>query len=234
MLIFLPQLKAQLDAYQLRGSVLDAISQQPLIGAHVSVSENPNLHAITDVMGEFVIENLAPGRYHIVASYLGYTETISLVEVTSGKEKIVTLSMTEDIHSLEEVVVTAQNDKQRPVNSMAYASTRTFSVEETNKFAGAVDDPARMVQSFAGVVPTNDGSNYVSVRGNHPSGLLYRLEGVDIPNPNHFGDAASSGGGVAVISSQLLSNSDFSTGAFSAFSTAGGAVFAAGAEEGGG
>ncbi len=216
MLIFFPKLYAQSGVYHLRGSVLDAVSQQPLIGAHVSVSENPNLHAITDVMGEFVIENLSPGRYHIVASYLGYKETISLVEVTSGKEKIVTLSMTEDIHSLEEVVVTAQNDKQRPVNSMAYASTRTFSVEETNKFAGAVDDPARMVQSFAGVVPTNDGSNYVSVRGNHPSGLLYRLEGVDIPNPNHFGDAASSGGGVAVISSQLLSNSDFSTGAFSA------------------
>lgn len=212
----IPFLKAQSDAYRLRGTLMDAISQQPLPGAHVSVLENPALHTVSDIQGEFILENLQPGRYHVVVSYLGYKEANVSVEVTSGKEKIITISMDEDIHSLEEVVVTAQSEKQRPVNSMAYASTRTFSVEETNKFAGAVDDPARMVQSFAGVVPTNDGSNYVSIRGNHPSGLVYRLEGVDIPNPNHFGDAASSGGGVAVISSQLLSNSDFSTGAFSA------------------
>lgn len=210
----------------IRGNIIDVLSQQPLIGAHVIIAEIPDKQTVTDFQGEFVIENLVPGRYRVVVSYLGYKEVVSQTEVTSGKEKVVTISMTEDRHALEEVVVTAQNDKQRPVNSMAYASTRTFSVEETNKFAGAVDDPARMVQSFAGVVPTNDGSNYVSIRGNHPSGLVYRMEGVDIPNPNHFGDAASSGGGVAVMSSQLLSNSDFSTGAFSAeYGNALGGVF---------
>ena len=214
--LFISSLSAQANTYRIRGVVTDNLTQQPLPGAHIQVEENESLFAVTGLDGDFEIEGLSPGRYNLKVSYLGYLNSSVLVEVTSGKEKVINISMEESTLSLDEVVVSASADKQRPVNSMSYASTRTFSVEETNKFAGAVDDPARMVQSYAGIAPTNDGSNYVSIRGNHPSGLLYRLEGIDIPNPNHFGDVASSGGGVAVISSQLLSNSDFSTGAFSA------------------
>lgn len=204
------------STYRLRGIVVDNVTQQVLPGAHVGIDELQDVHTITGLDGDFELTGLRPGRYTISVSYLGYKNAAVLVELTSGKEKVLTISLEEAPLSLDEVVVTASSEKQRPVNAMSYASTRTFSVEETNKFAGAVDDPARMVQSYAGIAPTNDGSNYVSIRGNHPSGLLYRLEGIDIPNPNHFGDVASSGGGVAVISSQLLSNSDFSTGAFSA------------------
>ena len=189
--------------------MVDNVTQQVLPGAHVGIDELQDVHTITGLDGDFELTGLRPGRYTISVSYLGYKNAAVLVELTSGKEKVLTISLEEAPLSLDEVVVTASSEKQRPVNAMSYASTRTFSVEETNKFAGAVDDPARMVQSYAGIAPTNDGSNYVSIRGNHPSGLLYRLEGIDIPNPNHFGDVASSGGGVAVISSQLLSNSDF-------------------------
>ncbi|MFZ1749866.1 MAG: carboxypeptidase-like regulatory domain-containing protein, partial [Saprospiraceae bacterium] len=182
--------------------------------------------AITDESGDFVIEGLPVGRHTLQVSYLGYVSFISTIEIKSGKELVLNVPMKEDILSLEEVVITAREEKSKPVNSLSYASTRTFSVEESNKFAGAVDDPARMAQSFAGVVPTNDGSNYISIRGNSPSGLLYRLEGIDIPNPNHFADVASSGGGVSVMSSQMLANSDFSTGAFSAeYGNALGGVF---------
>lgn len=220
-------LTAQNDKkYTMRGVVTDAISQQPLIGALCYMEKSEHLSSITDENGEFKIEGLAIGRQLLKVTYLGYENFSAMLEITSGKELVVNVSMREDIKALDEVVITADGEKNKPVNTMSYASTRTFSVEESNKFAGAVDDPARMVQSFAGVVSTDDGTNYVSIRGNHPSGLLYRMEGIDIPNPNHFGDVASSGGGVSVLSSQVLANSDFSTGAFSAeYGNAIGGVF---------
>jgi hypothetical protein len=220
-------LSAQNDKkYTMRGVVTDAITQQPLIGALCYMEKSEHLSSITDENGEFRIEGLEIGRQMLKVTYLGYENFSAMLEITSGKELVVNVGMREDIKALDEVVITADGEKNKPVNTMSYASTRTFSVEESNKFAGAVDDPARMVQSFAGVVATDDGSNYVSIRGNHPSGLLYRMEGIDIPNPNHFGDVASSGGGVSILSSQVLANSDFSTGAFSAeYGNAIGGVF---------
>jgi hypothetical protein len=212
--------------YSIRGQVIDEITQQTLPGALVYVINYENNAATTDEDGSFIIERLSVGRHQLNVTYLGYQTYNLVIEVKSGKELVLNIQMKEDIKALDEVVITSKADKSKTVNSLAYASTRTFSVEESSKFAGAVDDPARMAQSFAGVVPTNDGSNYVSIRGNHPSGLLYRAEGIDIPNPNHFGDVASSGGGVSVLSSQVLSNSDFSTGAFSAeYGNALGGVF---------
>lgn len=117
---------------------------------------------------------------------------------------------------MEEIVVTPDTEKNKPLNEMATVSARTFSVEETRKFAAAVNDPARAALSFAGVVTAGDGNNTISIRGNSPFGLLWRMEGVDIPNPNHFANAGTSGGGISILSSQLLSNSDFMTGAFAA------------------
>jgi hypothetical protein len=214
------------SVYVLRGIVADEVTQQPLIGALVYVVNHENNATTTNESGEFAIEGLPVGRHNLQVSYLGFVPFSTLVEIKSGKEQVVQVMMKEAIKTLDEVTVTANAEKAKPINSFAFASTRTFSVEESSKFAGAVDDPARMAQSFAGVIPTDDGSNYVSVRGNHPSGLLYRLEGIDMPNPNHFGDVASSGGGVSILSSQVLSNSDFSTGAFSAeYSNALGGVF---------
>jgi len=204
------------QSYNIRGIVQDEVTQQSLIGALVYVVDYENQSTTTDENGEFTIEALPLGRHSLHVSYLGYIAFVSNIEIKSGKELVLNIAMKEDLKSLDEVVITSRAEKSKPINSLAYASTRTFSVEESSKFAGAVDDPARMAQSFAGVVPTDDGSNYVSIRGNHPSGLLYRMEGIDIPNPNHFGDVASSGGGVSVLSSQMMANSDFSTGAFSA------------------
>jgi hypothetical protein len=208
-------LSSQSQGYNIRGRVLDEVTQQSLPGALVYVINYESNAAVTDENGDFTIPDLPVGRHNLQVSFLGYQAYMTAIEVKSGKELVLQITMKEDIKALDEVVITTKADKAKAVNSLAYASTRTFSVEESSKFAGAVDDPARMAQSFAGVVPTNDGSNYVSIRGNHPFGLLYRMEGIDIPNPNHFGDVASSGGGVSVLSSQMLTNSDFSTGAFS-------------------
>lgn len=116
----------------------------------------------------------------------------------------------------QELVITAAVDKEKPLNDLSLVSTRTFSVEETRRFAAAVNDPARMATSYAGVVAADDGNNHIVIRGNAPNGLLWRMEGVDIPNPNHFSNVGTSGGGISILSSQLLNNSDFSTGAFAA------------------
>src|SRR5690606_19251846 len=114
----------------------------------------------------------------------------------------------------------------RASNYRVLISGRTFSVEETRKFAAAVNDPARTAISFSGVVSTDDGNNNISIRGNSPNGLLWRMEGIDIPNPNHFVNPGTSGGGISILSSQLLANSDFLTSAFPAeYGNALGGVF---------
>jgi Outer membrane receptor for ferrienterochelin and colicins len=136
--------------------------------------------------------------------------------VNSGKEVVITAAIEEDITLMDAVVVTPDIEKNKPLNDMASVSARTFSVEETRKYAAAVNDPARMVASYAGVVQTSDGNNTISIRGNSPYGLQWRMEGVEIPNPNHFANVASSGGGISILSTQLLTNSDFITGAFPA------------------
>lgn len=201
----------------IRGTVIDKISQTPLPGTNVVIlNTDPVMGATTDVDGNFKIVNVPVGTHSIKVSFIGYKErTLPLVIVNSGKEVVLNVPIEEDIVQMNEIVITA-TQKEKPINDMAVVSARTFSVEETRKFAAAVNDPARMVTSFAGVVQTDDGNNNVSIRGNSPHGLLWRMEGVDIPNPNHFANTGTAGGGISILSSQLLTNSDFMTGAFPA------------------
>lgn len=210
--------RAQSLTQTVRGTVVDKISQFSLPGASVVVlNSNPLIGTTTDPDGNFKLEKIPVGTQTLRVSFIGYKDiTIPNIVVNSGKEVVLTLSIEEDITQLNEIVVKPDLEKNKPINEMATVSTRTFSVEETRKFAAAVNDPARAAVSFAGVVSTDDGNNSISVRGNSPVGLLWRMEGVDIPNPNHFADVASSGGGISILSTQLLSNSDFSTGAFPA------------------
>ncbi len=211
-------LKAQSIITQtVRGQVIDVVSKTPLIGANIVLADtNPLLGSISDENGYFKITQVPTGTYQIKISYLGYVEkTITQVSVASGKEVVLNVEMEEQSNNLNEVVIISAS-KNKPINDLALVSTRSFSVEETQKFAAAVNDPARMVTAYAGVAGTDDGNNSISIRGNTPNGLLWRLEGIDIPNPNHFANTASSGGGIMILSAQLLANSDFSTGAFSA------------------
>ena len=116
---------------------------------------------------------------------------------------------------LDDVIVVAKQNKQDVLNDMALISARSFSVEETKRYAGAIDDPARMVSSFAGVNISAEGNNDIVVRGNSPKGVLWRLDGIGIPNPNHFANEGSTGGPINALNSAMLGNSDFFTGAFS-------------------
>jgi CarboxypepD_reg-like domain/TonB-dependent Receptor Plug Domain len=207
---------AQQLTQTIRGTVIDKVSQSPMQGAVVQLlNVQPAKGTAADANGKFVLTGIPVGRQALKVTYIGYKEyTLPNITVNSGKEVVLTIQLEENIVAAKEVVITAKVEKNKPLNEMSTVSTRTFSVEETQKFAAAVNDPARMATSFAGVIAGNDGNNTISIRGNSPNGLLWRMEGVDIPNPNHFANVGTSGGGISILSAQLLSNSDFMTGAF--------------------
>jgi len=209
---------AQNPTQTIRGTVVDKISQSPLPGAILQlINSDPALAVSTDGEGEFKLLKVPVGKQSLRITFMGYKEVLMQnLSIHSGKELVLTISMEEDIKFMNEVVVTAKVEKNKPLNEMSTVSTRTFSVEETQKYAAAANDPGRMALAFAGVISSGDGNNTISIRGNSPNGLLWRMEGVEIPNPNHFSSVGSSGGGISILSSQLLSNSDFSTGAFAA------------------
>ena len=203
----------------LKGRVLDKVSQISLPGATVIIEgTDPIIGGASDMDGYFRLENVPVGRYNLVVSYIGYKSvTIPEVLVSSGKEKIISIELIETVNKLDEVVIKAYVNKDKPLNPMASISSRSFSVEETRRYAGGLDDPSRMASSFAGVTTTHMGDNSIIVRGNAPKGVLWRLEGVDIPNPSHFSGTHIQGGGFfTIFSSQVLTNSDFYTGAFPA------------------
>lgn len=203
----------------IRGKVVDAESQLPLPFATVSITTlNPPLGTTTNLDGIFKIDKVPVGRYNIQVSFIGYENTIiPELMVTSGKEVVLTINLKEKVTQVDEVVVKAYTKKDKPINMMSTLSARTFSVEEAQRYAGGFDDPARLASSFAGVTTGYLDDNGIIIRGNAPKGLLWQLEGVEIPNPNHFaGMTTFGGGGVSALSSLMLANSDFFTGAFPA------------------
>ena len=213
-------LRAQELSQTIRGTVLDKESKALLTGAEVAVlTTDPLAGDITDVGGHFKIEKIPVGRHTLRVTYLGYEPlTIPNLLVTSGKELVLNLELVEGAMQLEVATVVAKHDKAGALNEMATVSARSFSVEETSRYAGSFYDPARMATNYAGVAvgSSDDLSNEIVVRGNSPSGVQWRLEGIEIPNPNHFGSMGNSGGGISMLSSSTLSNSDFYTGAFPA------------------
>ena len=202
----------------IRGKVVDQESLAPVIGANIVIlGTDPVLGASTDVKGEFKIQNVPVGRHTLNASSIGYEEAaIPELVVGSGKEVVLTLRLTESLVKMDELVITATQEKGKPNNDLAVVSARSFTVEETKRYAAAVNDPGRMALSFAGVATNDDESNVIVIRGNSPRGLLWRIDGIEVPNPNHFGEEGSSGGGISMLSVNMLDNSDFFTGAFPA------------------
>lgn len=200
----------------IRGTVIDPLLQSPVSNATIHIS-GTQLSAITDEAGNFRFREVPVGSYSIMVTHIGYRERVfNNIVVNTGKEVVLSLPLEVKVQAEKAVTVTANSKKNRPLNDMSVVSSRAFTVEETQKYAAAVNDPLRMATSFAGVMSTDDGSNDIVIRGNSPTGLLWRMEGIDIPNPNHFGVVGGSGGGISILSAQLLSNSDFVTGAFAA------------------
>ncbi|TAH26580.1 MAG: TonB-dependent receptor [Cytophagales bacterium] len=202
----------------IRGKVVDKQTQYPIVGAIVTITSlNPMKGTTTDLDGDFKISEVSIGRHFIKVTYLGYTEQVfSNLLVTAGKELIVNFELEEQVVQNQEVIVTAEKDKTKPNNEMAAVSARSFTIEETSRYSGSLNDPARMAMNFAGVSGTSDARNDIIIRGNSPLGLLWRLEGIDIPSPNHFGAYGTTGGPIGMLNNNVLSNSDFLTSAFPA------------------
>ena len=202
----------------IRGTVVDKESKSSLPGVTVLLLSDTSrtVFASSDVNGNFRLEKVKVGRHSLKVSLIGYKELVlSNVIVNSGKETVLNLEMEESVEALGEVTVLGAK-KDQAVNEMATVSTRTFSLEETERYAGSRSDPARMASNFAGVQGADDSRNDIIIRGNSPMGLLYRVEGIDLPNPNHFAIPGTTGGGISVLNSKTFSTSDFMTGAFPA------------------
>ncbi|MEQ8627649.1 TonB-dependent receptor [Ekhidna sp.] len=203
-----------------KGQITDEQSGAPIIGATVQILEiNPPLGAITDINGYYRIENVPIGRQTVGISYLGYEPiTIPNILVGSGKEVVLDAELIESLHHLDEVVVTATDqEKGQPKNELATVSAISLGMDEISRFPATFNDPARAALMFAGVQTGGDDLlNEIVIRGNSPKGILWRMEGVEIPNPNHFTSIGSSAGGISMLSNNMLANSDFFTGAFPA------------------
>ena len=200
-----------------RGQVCDVASGEPMIGVTITVENGTTMATVSDLDGNFEIKNVPVGRHSVRASYIGY-EPVLLKEqlVSSGKELVLTLRMCESVSELGEVVVKPRVNKQQPLNEMAQVGARMFSVEEASRYAGGMADPARTASMFAGVA-TGGATNGISIHGNSPQMLQWRVEGVEVPNPNHFAEITEAGGGVFTsLNGTVLANSDFLTGAMPA------------------
>jgi hypothetical protein len=202
----------------IRGKVVDTDSRKPLLGANVLILETgPITGVISDESGAFIIEDVPVGRYTILVSYIGYKSFIMReVLVGTGKEVFLDVGLKELLVEMEGVSVVANVSKDQTINPMAGISARSFTVEETERYPGSWGDPARMASNYAGVFPNGDIYNYLVVRGNSPVGLIWQMEGVPIPNPNHFTIPGATGGPISMINNKLLAQSDFLTSAFPA------------------
>jgi CarboxypepD_reg-like domain/TonB-dependent Receptor Plug Domain len=202
----------------IRGRVVEKESQFPLPGATVLlVSDTTTLKgATTDTEGTFTIQEVPVGRQTLKVSFIGYEDAVmNNIIVSSAKEVVLLVSLNESAVQLADVVVTASRDGDAS-NEMALVSARSFTIEETERYAGSRGDPARMASNFAGVQGADDSRNDIVIRGNSPQAVLWRMEGINIPNPNHFNISGTAGGPVSMINNKTLSNSDFYTGAFPA------------------
>lgn len=208
---------AQNNRQNIRGVLIDKLSQVPIPGAVILiVNDSLNKATQTDENGNYVLVNISPNRYTIKASFFGYKVVfIPNVLVSSGKETILDITMEEDLKMLDEVVVKV-NDKNKTISDLTTNSARAFSMEEVNRYAGGRSDPARLVANFAGVSAPDDSRNDIVIRGNSPVGVLWRIEGMNVTNPNHFASVGTTGGAVSAINTNMLKSSDFFTSAFPA------------------
>lgn len=212
------QASAQTPVQTIRGIVIDHDSQLPLVGATIWISNaDTSIGAITNAAGVFKLANIPTGRVDLKVSYLGYQEkTIPNVEVNSAKEVVLEIALTESLYKLETVTVTASEQRGSLLNDLAIVSARTVSAEQTSRFAGGFNDPSKITSNFAGVATSPDGGNEIIIRGNSPKYIQWRLEGSQISNPNHFGDQNTISGIVNTLNNNLITTSDFYTGAFPA------------------
>lgn len=209
---------AQQPTQNVRGQVIDSETRFPLFGARIdifTIDTTLILRARTDEDGYFEISHVPIGKHELLATVLTYDNKSITIEVNSGKELVIELPMQQSFQEEEEIVVSGLK-KGETINEMALISAQQFSVSETDRYPGSRSDPARMASNFAGVGGADDSRNDIVIRGNSPLGVVWKVEGIDIPNPSHFAISGSTGGPVSILNNKLLANSDFFMSAFPA------------------
>ncbi len=216
LLVMIPTISfTQNNTQNIRGNIADKLSQNPLIGVTIQIP-SLQMKVNSDSLGNYILANIPPDRYEIKITFPGYkTITMPNVVVTSGKEVILDIALEEEYEQLGEVTVSAIS-KGGTINKLATVSARTFSMEEVNRYAGGRSDPARLAANFAGVSAPDDSRNDIVIRGNSPIGVLWRIDGMNVTNPNHFASVGTTGGAVSALNTNLLKNSDFFTSSFPA------------------
>ena len=201
----------------IKGQVTERSTGLPLVGANVYILDSdPLIGTSTDIDGYYVIENMPVGRYSLGCSYIGYNNTITQSTLlTSGKELVYDFSLEEKLLDIE-VEITGVTEQNAQKSELGTVSIQSFDSELTSRYAGSRNDVARMAAGFAGVSANDDSRNDIVIRGNSPSGLLWRMNDIDIPNPSHFGALGATGGPVSMLNNNLLTNSTFMTSAFPA------------------
>lgn len=221
---------AQSNFQNIYGKVLDNETNAPLIGAVVIVlNSSPLIGVTTDLEGNYELKNIPVGRISLQINYLGYeSKTVDNILLSSGKAKNLDILLKEEFNNIEEVVLTAKRKNTSTLkvdNEMATVSAMSYNLEQSSRYAGSLNDPSRLVLSFAGVRNQGDIQNGISIRGNTPAALLWNIDGLEIQSPNHFArDGAL--GAINMVSSNSLKGVDFYTGAFPAqYGNAGSGVF---------
>lgn len=205
--------KSNLIYQTIRGKVKDLETGSTLPGASIYQQNNLDNSTITDIDGNFEMQ-VPIGRLDLVVSFVGYRTDVIPLLVNTGEELYIPVTLEASVSSLKEVVVEAEKDKARTQNELAYASGRSFTIQEANRYAGTLGDPARMARSYAGVTPARDDRNDIIIRGNSPTGIQWKLDDIEIPNPNHYGGIGLTGNTTTLLNMNLLGNSDFLMGAF--------------------
>lgn len=225
--LVLAEASAQTNTQTVTGTVFDKASERPVPNVTVQLLGGSG-GTRTDSAGRFVLHNVPLGRQQFTFTSIGYKIiTIPEILITAGKQVVLDIPLEQQISSLAEVTVTSRRTRKGMAsNEFAASSARSFSMDEVTRYAGGRNDPSRLVSNFAGVATTNDSRNDIVVRGNAPTAVLWRMEGIPIPNPNHFSTLGTTGGPVSALNTNALKTSDFYTGAFSAeYGNATGAVF---------
>ena len=199
--------------HQIKGTVIDKNSRQPLEFINVMII-GLNKGSVTNAEGRFTIEQVPPGIYRLQASAIGYKSVTTSEYILSTKNLNIPIEMEENLTELEGVTITAspfRRDVESPV------SLRIIGIQEIEKSPGANRDISRIVQSYPGVAFSPIGyRNDLIVRGGAPSENRFYLDGVEIPNINHFSTQGASGGPVGILNADLIREVNFYTGAFPA------------------
>lgn len=205
---------AAATTYPVRGKVIDKNSRKPVAYANVTVTGLPGKGASTDSLGVFRIEQVPPGIYRFEATCIGYVTVSSPEYIVSASTPFIEIEMEEDANLLTAVVVTP-SPFRRSIESPV--SMRVIGLQEIEKSPGANRDISRIVRAYPGVSFSPVGyRNDLIVRGGSPSENRFYMDGIEIPNINHFATQGASGGPVSIVNADLVREITFYTGAFPA------------------